>query len=93
MSKESGISRRTFLSSSAIAAILASLPGYGGGTSSGGSSGPGGKAPRGPDSLPDPSRPAGTVDASLPFDHVVVVMMENHSFDNYLGMLALSGQP
>jgi phospholipase C len=46
-----------------------------------------------PDSLPDPSRPAGTVDDSLPFDHVVVVMMENHSFDNLLGALARSGQP
>jgi phospholipase C len=46
-----------------------------------------------PDSLPDPSRPAGTIDDSLPFDHVVVVMMENHSFDNLLGALARSGQP
>ncbi len=46
-----------------------------------------------PDSLPDPSRAAGTVDESLPFDHVVVVMMENHSFDNLLGALAHSGQP
>ena len=46
-----------------------------------------------PDSLPDPTRPAGTVDESLPFDHIVVVMMENHSFDNLLGALAHSGQP
>src|SRR4051794_326492 len=46
-----------------------------------------------PDSLPDPKRPAGTVDDSLPFDHIVVVMMENHSFDNLLGALAHSGQP
>ena len=29
----------------------------------------------------------------MPFDHVVVVMMENHSFDNLLGALARSGQP
>ncbi len=48
---------------------------------------------RGPDSLPDPGRPAGTVDERLPFDHIVVVMMENHSFDNLLGALAHSGQP
>jgi phospholipase C len=48
---------------------------------------------RAPDSLPDPSRAAGSVDETLPFDHVVVVMMENHSFDNLLGALALSGQP
>ena len=29
----------------------------------------------------------------MPFDHIVVVMMENHSFDNLLGALARSGQP
>jgi phospholipase C len=48
---------------------------------------------RAPDSLPDPRRPAGTATAALPFDHIVVVMMENHSFDNLLGALARSGQP
>ncbi len=48
---------------------------------------------RNPDSLPDPGRPAGTPDETLPFDHVVVMMMENHSFDNLLGALAISGQP
>jgi phospholipase C len=51
------------------------------------------KTPRLPDSLPDPKRPAGTVSESMPFDHIVVVMMENHSFDNLLGAIALSGQP
>jgi phospholipase C len=29
----------------------------------------------------------------LPFEHVVVVMMENHSFDNVLGALPVNGQP
>jgi phospholipase C len=48
---------------------------------------------RRPDSLPDPRRAAGTVDATQPFDHIVVVMMENHSFDNLLGALHRSGQP
>ncbi len=48
---------------------------------------------RAPDSLPDPSRPAGSADDSLPFDHVVVIMMENHSFDNLLGALPIGGQP
>jgi phospholipase C len=48
---------------------------------------------RQPDSLPDPRRPAGTPTEALPFDHVVIVMMENHSFDNLLGALAHSGQP
>jgi len=41
---------------------------------------------RPPGSLPHPKLPAGT-DAIPKIDHIVVVMMENHSFDNYLGML------
>jgi len=44
-------------------------------------------------SLPDPTRPMGTADPALPFDHIVIVMMENHSFDNYLGMLPMRGVP
>jgi phospholipase C len=52
----------------------------------------GAKTVRVPDSLPNPRVPAGTVDEALPFDHIVVVMMENHSFDNLLGALARSGQ-
>ncbi len=100
MSK-SGITRRHFLSGSAAAAIYAGLQGCGssgsstiGTTASGtGVTGVGTSALRGPGSLPDPTRAAGVADATLPFDHVVVVMMENHSFDNYLGMLPLRGQP
>jgi phospholipase C len=38
-------------------------------------------------SLPFPSRPAGTVNDEMPFDHIIVVMMENHSFDNLFGDL------
>ncbi|HWE31939.1 MAG TPA: alkaline phosphatase family protein [Solirubrobacteraceae bacterium] len=39
---------------------------------------------RKPDSLPFPHLPAGT--PSMPkIDHIVVLMMENHSFDNLLG--------
>jgi phospholipase C len=48
---------------------------------------------RGPNSLPDSTRPAGQPNPNLPFDYVVVIMMENHSFDNYFGMLPLRGQP
>jgi phospholipase C len=48
---------------------------------------------RHPGSRPFPHRPAGTPDDSLPFDHVVVLMMENHSFDHYLGLLPKHGQP
>jgi phospholipase C len=41
---------------------------------------------REPGSLPFPERPAGT--DSLPgIDHIVVLMKENHSYDNYFGML------
>jgi phospholipase C len=48
---------------------------------------------RAPGSLPNPKLPAGTVNEALPFDHIVIVMQENHSFDNYFGMLPLRGQP
>jgi phospholipase C len=46
-----------------------------------------------PDSLPIPGLAAGTPNPAMPFDHVVVVMQENHSFDSYLGMLPRRGQP
>src|SRR5204863_9672070 len=46
-----------------------------------------------PDDLPDPTRAAGEPTAALPLDHLVIVMQENHSFDNYFGMLARRGQP
>ncbi|HEY5342687.1 MAG TPA: alkaline phosphatase family protein, partial [Solirubrobacteraceae bacterium] len=42
---------------------------------------------RAPGSLPFPDLPAGTPNEQMPFDHIVVVMMENHSFDNLLGDL------
>src|SRR6201987_173877 len=48
---------------------------------------------RAPGELPDRRRPAGTPTSALPFDHIVIVMMENHSFDNLLGAIAHSGQP
>ncbi|HVA05677.1 MAG TPA: alkaline phosphatase family protein [Acidimicrobiales bacterium] len=48
---------------------------------------------RGPRSLPNPKLSAGTPNEALPFDHVVIVMQENHSFDNYFGMLPVRGQP
>jgi phospholipase C len=38
-------------------------------------------------SLPFPEKPIGAANEEMPFDHVVVVMMENHSFDNLLGEL------
>ncbi len=41
---------------------------------------------RQPDSLPFPDLPAGT-DTMPRIEHILVLMMENHSYDNYLGML------
>jgi phospholipase C len=41
--------------------------------------------------LPQPSRPAGT-DLMPQIKHIVVLMMENHSYDNYLGMLQGRGE-
>lgn len=41
-------------------------------------------------SLPSPDKPIGAANDEMPFDHVVVVMMENHSFDNLLGAMSLS---
>jgi phospholipase C len=40
--------------------------------------------------LPDPAKPAGT-DLLPLIRHIVVLMMENHSYDNYLGVLADRG--
>ena len=47
---------------------------------------------RAPGSLPFPGRPAGQPQPDLApelanIDHIIIVMMENHSFDNYFGML------
>ena len=43
--------------------------------------------------LPFPGRKVGGYTGEFPFDHLVLVMQENHSFDNYLGMLPVCGQP
>ncbi|MGO9820938.1 MAG: alkaline phosphatase family protein [Solirubrobacteraceae bacterium] len=47
---------------------------------------------RDPGSRPFPDEPVGAVNDEMPFDHIVVVMMENHSFDNLLGELGRTGQ-
>jgi phospholipase C len=44
----------------------------------------------GPGDRPRPDLPAGT-DLLPAIRHIVVLMMENHSYDNYLGMLAGRG--
>ncbi len=38
-------------------------------------------------SRPFPNHPAGTKNPSMPIEHLVVIMQENHSFDNYFGKL------
>jgi phospholipase C len=45
-----------------------------------------GSSPLGPGSLPNPGLPEGT-DTLPQIEHIIVLMMENHSYDNYLGML------
>lgn len=43
---------------------------------------------RGPDSLPNPGMPPGTPDPTLAnVEHIVVLMLENHSYDNLFGVL------
>jgi phospholipase C len=44
-----------------------------------------------PGERPEPSLPAGT-DTLPQIKHIVVLMMENHSYDNYLGMLDGRGE-
>jgi phospholipase C len=44
-----------------------------------------------PGQLPRPDRPAGS-DLLPQIKHIVVLMMENHSYDNYLGLLAGRGE-
>jgi phospholipase C len=83
------LSRRDLLRAGALAGTLAAVGGVPEALAGGVSSHP----KRRPDSLPYPGRPAGTVNEAMPFDHIVVLMMENHSFDHYLGMLPLRGQP
>jgi phospholipase C len=81
------LTRRGLLKSGAFGAAL-TLPGIRSAVMSASAM----AATRVPDSLPDPSRQAGTATAAMPFDHVVCVMMENHSFDNLLGALPRLGQ-
>ena len=49
------------------------------------------RAARDPGPLPRPSLPAGT-DLLPQIRHIVVLVMENHSYDNYLGMLQGRGE-
>jgi phospholipase C len=84
-------SRRTLLKAAGLgAAAAAAAPLLGRAGAAGRSRGP---QLRWPDAIPYPSLPVGQYTGAFPFDHLVLVMQENHSFDNYLGMLPVSGQP
>ena len=81
----SRMNRRRFLGIAGGAALAASLPWRL-------PSWRAGAAERLPGSLPFPDRPAGMLHPDLVpelanIDHIIIVMMENHSFDNYFGML------
>jgi phospholipase C len=81
--------RRTVLRAGLGAAAAAALP-FGLSRGAGASNAP---SLRWPTALPYPSLPVGERTGVFPFDHIVIAMMENHSFDNYLGMLPQRGQP
>jgi len=89
-------SRRSVLGAglgAASAVGLGSLVGAGAAGAAGARAKSGGTTMRWPGSVPYPSLPRGEYTGAFPFDHLVLVMQENHSFDNYLGMLPVSGQP
>jgi phospholipase C len=81
-----GPSRRGLLKTGAIAGAVASL----GAWRAAPTAAPGDPHLRKPNSLPYPGLPAGT-DTVPQIEHIVVVMMENHSYDNRLGMLGRAG--
>jgi phospholipase C len=75
------LTRRTLIKSAAAAGVLATggLPAWARPIAAA-------TRVRRPDSLPFPHLPAGTP-SMHEIEHIVVVIMENHSFDNLLGML------
>jgi phospholipase C len=83
------LTRRGLFKRGGALGVALTVPGLGGAIMSASAA----AAMRVPDSLPDPTRAAGTATGAMPFDHVVCVMMENHSFDNLLGALPRLGQP
>ncbi len=85
------LSRRKFLGTAVVGATGVALAVYGSGSSSASSSAiprasTGAKTLGRVGSLPNPKAAAGS-DQLPEIDHIVVVMLENHSFDNILGTL------
>src|ERR1700730_1381793 len=85
------MSRRTFMRLGAATGTGLAAGGVGGGPAWGGPQSTPRPAPppaglRHPGSRPRPDLAAGT-DLFPGIEHIVVLMMENHSFDNYFGVL------
>ncbi|MCL4449188.1 MAG: alkaline phosphatase family protein [Actinobacteria bacterium] len=82
------LTRREVLGGAIVAGAGISLAGCGSSwwPFGGGGSGGGTPAPGTPGSLPNPSLAPGT-DTIPEIENIVVVMLENHSYDNILGML------
>src|SRR5262245_2822625 len=72
----SGISRRTVLRGAGLLGLGLTVGNWASLTEA--------RALRPPGSLPHPRLPEGT-DTIPEIEHVIILMMENHSFDNYLG--------
>ena len=79
------LSRRQLLGGGLAGASIM-LGACGGGSGSVSSTTAARRALRAPGSRPRPDRPVGT-DQVPKIEHIVVVMMENHSFDNILGLI------
>ncbi|MBV9384385.1 MAG: alkaline phosphatase family protein, partial [Streptosporangiaceae bacterium] len=82
MDAEQGTTRRGILKAGLAAGALAGAGAW--------TSAPARRSPRQPGSLPFPDLPPGT-DTMPQIEHIVVLMMENHSYDNRLGMLRRRG--
>jgi phospholipase C len=81
MTEPTNFSRRTLLGGAlAGAAAVGLAPGTASAASQSRSK------PPGPGTLPNPNAPAGTDQLPL-IDNIVIVMLENHSYDNILGMM------
>ena len=83
-----GISRRGLLKGGSAAGIVLGVGGWRAASLAGRAARAG--ALRKPGSLPYPRLRAGT-DTIPQIKHIVVLMMENHSYDNHLGMLRRAG--
>src|SRR5205823_9313312 len=80
------LSRRGFLGGVGAFAAAAALDACSGGKSRHAAGMPPAARGRAAGQRPDPTRSEGT-DRIPQIEHVIVLMMENHSYDNYFGML------